>query len=128
MYKTKKLWKWIDEKVIKYSKYLEIVPPVIYYNQKDFVKSIAIFMGYDVNTYIKFIELRYSTADLIGTIFAQAFSHSYDIAIFLNVSIDKTELENTIVHELCHLRYCKVEHGKKFNALITKTIKECKGE
>jgi len=45
--------------------------------------------------------------------------------IFLNIrkTPDEKTLENTLVHELIHLRFPYLSHGKRFNKLIRKTLK-----
>ena len=122
MYKTKKLLKWIDEEVIKYSKYLEIVPPVMCYTKNDWVKVlIAHYPSLPIKIK-KYVELHTKSS------IALAEKESHSVLLFANHIDDKTILEHVIVHELCHLRYWGIEHGKKFSALISKTIKECKGE
>lgn len=126
MYKTKKLLKWIDKKVIKYCEYLEIVPPIINYTQKDFAKNIAAFMGYDVDEYTEHLRIQNMFERCWRITQAQAQQSTHIIAIYLNTIIDKAKLEGTIVHELCHLRYREIDHGEKFDSIISKTIKECK--
>ncbi len=45
--------------------------------------------------------------------------------VFLNIRKmpDEKTIENTLVHELIHLRFPYLSHGKKFNKLIRQTLK-----
>lgn len=45
--------------------------------------------------------------------------------IFINVRkiSDKKSLENTIVHELIHMRFPYLSHGKRFNKLVRQGLK-----
>jgi len=45
--------------------------------------------------------------------------------IFLNVKkiLDEKTLENTIVHELIHMRFPYLSHGKRFNKLVRQGLR-----
>jgi hypothetical protein len=52
-------------------------------------------------------------------------SYLQENLIFINVRkiSDKKSLENTIVHELIHMRFPYLSHGKRFNKLIRQGLR-----
>jgi predicted metal-dependent hydrolase len=75
-------------------------------------------------------DLRLQILEKIG-IYSNRFSIHYGVSylqhnlVFINVRKipDEKTLENTLVHELIHLRFPYLAHGKRFNKLVRQGLR-----
>ena len=99
----------ILEKVGIYSKRLSILEPTVLLTTKEVLDMPK-----------KLTEGRRTTAYKYYGV-----SYLQNNMVFINVRKipdDKT-LENTIVHELVHMRFKYLSHGKRFNKLVRQTLR-----
>lgn len=106
---TATVQKFIDEYVDKYCKYLEIKKPDILYKALDAKRWCL-----EIHP-----EFRWGRCSYLGGV-----AWKSNNTIFLNLRLHYTlnELQETIAHELIHLRY-KTRHGKWFSKKEKEVLK-----
>ena len=102
---TPRLREWIFTKVARYSAQIGIPEPYVIFNWKDMERG-----GFEPNTYDK---------RLISHKAGNAWIYkNQEKPNILSINIkhhdDKEELENTIAHELLHIRFPIMNHGEDF--------------
>jgi predicted metal-dependent hydrolase len=102
---TPLLRQWIDRKVRKYSKQIGIPEPILVYNYKEMIEK-----GYKPDA---------SDKRLMSTKVGNTWIHMRSkkpTIMHINIKHhdDKEELENTIAHELLHIRFPIMNHGEDF--------------
>ncbi len=120
MYKTKKLLKWVDETVIRYTLYLKIEKPEIVYDFGIFLDKIEPLYPYPREHLAFLINSQIGMGRCYGLIELR-----YKVML-LNVKVhfNKDDLQNTIVHELSHKALDTEKHPKKLYELIEETLKK----
>lgn len=99
----------ILEKVGIYSNRFSIPEPKVLFTPKEVLEEPRELTEGRRTTAYKYYGISYMQSNLI----------------FLNVKkiLDEKTLENTIVHELIHMRFPYLAHGKRFNKLVRQGIR-----
>jgi len=99
----------ILEKVGIYSNRFSIPEPKVLFTPKEVLEMPRELTEGRRTTAYKYYGISYMQSNLI----------------FLNVKkiLDEKTLENTIVHELIHMRFPYLAHGKRFNKLVRQGIR-----
>jgi len=99
----------ILEKVGIYSNRFSISEPKVLFTPKEVLDAPKELTEGRRTTAYKYYGISYMQSNLI----------------FLNVKkiLDEKTLENTIVHELIHMRFPYLSHGKRFNKLVRQGLR-----